>query len=74
METCLINLRKVLVLLVLGCFLGGMTLAPAVPALAQTPAGPQVLMEKPEEGAKPETVIAGMGAEQQDVHGFIPWS
>src|SRR5450759_51382 len=46
------GLRSVLTLLILGCFLGGLT--PMTPALAQTPAGPQVLMEKPEEGAKPE--------------------
>jgi hypothetical protein len=46
------GLRSVLTLLVVGCFLGGLT--PRTPALAQAPAGPQVLMEKPEEGAKPE--------------------
>ena len=38
----------------MGCFLGGLTLAPAAKALAQAVAGPQALMEKPEEGAKPE--------------------
>ena len=47
-----INLRTFLTWLLLGCFLVG--LAPAAPALAQAPAGPQVLMEKPPEGAKPE--------------------
>ena len=52
METCMINLRKIMVLLVLGCFLGGLTLAPAAPALAQTPAEPQVAPEKPAEGSK----------------------
>ena len=49
-----ITLRTMLSWLVLGCFLGGLTLAPAAPALAQAVAGPQVLMEKPPEGAKPE--------------------
>jgi hypothetical protein len=49
-----INLRTLLVWLILGGFLGGLTLAPAAKALAQAPAGPQVLMEKPEEAAKPE--------------------
>ena len=53
METRMINLRKIMVLLVLGCFLGGLTLAPAAPALAQTPAQPQVAAEKPAEGQKP---------------------
>ena len=47
-----INLRMFLTWLLLGCFLVG--LAPVTPALAQAPAGPQVLMEKPPEGAKPE--------------------
>ena len=28
----------------------------------------------PEKGAQSEAVIAGMGTEQQDVHGFIPGS
>ena len=53
METCMINLRKIMVLLVLGCFLGGLTLAPSAPALAQTPGEPQVAAEKPAEGQKP---------------------
>ena len=47
------NLRTLLVCLILGGFLGGLTLTPAAKALAQAPAGPQVLMEKPEEAAKP---------------------
>jgi hypothetical protein len=47
------GLRSILTVFILGCFLTG--LAPAGPALAQAPAGPQVLMEKPQEGAKPET-------------------
>jgi hypothetical protein len=47
-----INLRTLLTWLALGCFLTG--LATVTPALAQAPAGPQVLMEKPPEGAKPE--------------------
>ena len=49
-----ITLRTILAWLALGCFLGGLTLAPATQALAQAAAGPQVLMEKPQEGAKPE--------------------
>ena len=49
-----ITLRTMLAWLILGCFLGGLTLAPATKALAQAVAGPQVLMEKPPEGAKPE--------------------
>ena len=49
-----ITLSTVLSWLVLGCFLGGLTLAPAAQSLAQALAGPQVLMEKPQEGAKPE--------------------
>ena len=49
-----INLRTILSWLVLGCFLGGLVLAPAGKARAQAVAGPQVLMEKPQEGAKPE--------------------
>ena len=43
---------SLMTMLVLGGFGGG--LFSMTPALAQTPAGPQVLMEKPEEGAKPE--------------------
>ena len=46
-----ITLRTVLVLVVLGCFWGNLTVTPV---LAQAVAGPQVLMEKPQEGAKPE--------------------
>ncbi len=46
-----ITLRTLLILLVLGCFWGSLTVTPA---LAQAVAGPQVLMEKPQEGAKPE--------------------
>lgn len=49
-----INLRMFLTWLFLGCFLVMLTLAPAAKALAQVPAGPQALMEKPEEGVKPE--------------------
>ena len=49
-----INLKMLLSWLVLGCFMGVLTLAPAAQALAQAVAGPQVLMEKPPEGAKPE--------------------
>jgi len=46
-----ITLRTLLILLVLGCFWGSLTVTPA---LAQAPAGPQALLEKPEEGVKPE--------------------
>ncbi len=46
------GLRAVLTLLIVGGFWGGLT--PVTPAQAQAPAGPQGLMEKPEEGAKPE--------------------
>ena len=42
---------KALVCLVLLSFLGGLA---AAPALAQAPAGPQVLLEKPAEGAPPQ--------------------
>ena len=47
-----IKLRMFLTWLFLGCFLVG--LAPVTPALAEAPAGPQVLLEKPQEAAKPE--------------------
>jgi hypothetical protein len=51
-----INLRRLLTWLVLGCFLGGLTLAPAAKALAQ--AGAPAMMEKPAvppaEAPKPE--------------------
>lgn len=49
-----ISQRTLLAWLILGSFLGILILAPAAKALAQAPAGPQVLMEKPLEGAKPE--------------------
>ncbi len=48
------TLRTMLAWLFMGCFLGGLTLAPAAPALAQAVAGPSALMEKPQEVAKPE--------------------
>jgi hypothetical protein len=46
-----IILRTLLILLVLGCFWGSLTVTPA---LAQAVAGPSAVMEKPVEGAKPE--------------------
>ena len=54
-----INLKTLLTWLALGCFLAG--LAPVAPALAQAVAGPQALMEKPQEGAKPETAPTTCG-------------
>ena len=45
-------LLSLMTMLVLGGF--GSKVFPVTPALAQAPAGPQVLMEKPPEGAKPE--------------------
>jgi hypothetical protein len=48
-----LNLRMFVTWLFLGCFLAVLTLAPAAPALAQTPAGPQVLPGTPAGGAPP---------------------
>lgn len=48
-----IKLRMILSWLVMVGLLGVLTLAPTAPALAQAPAGPQVLLEKPAEGAPP---------------------
>ena len=60
METCMIKLRKIMVLLVLGCFLGGLTLAPTAPALAQTrpnrrlrQKSPQRVKNRPKRKKKP---------------------
>src|SRR5208337_3959875 len=49
-----INLRMFVTWLFLGCILAVLTLAPAAPALAQAPAGPQVLPGQPAGGAPPE--------------------